>query len=232
MKNTYDENGYLILKDVIPRVKIDELMQKNLEIVNQVTQKKFLDLNDKNLIKFYDEHPEIETKVYEAIQDQPWITEFTKQKEIIQHVKEILGEDVGVFGKAPFRMDMPFWTKDMAHWHQDFFYVKGNTRVVTVWIPMQDTKYIHGCISIMPKTHHLGILEHNVRVGRKMIPQSIFENEIKLVEVNKGDIVLFSSLLLHSSNINCSEQIRYSIQPRYTPLNEESDKGMKGVIPV
>jgi phytanoyl-CoA hydroxylase len=129
-------------------------------------------------------------------------------------------------------MDMPNWIKEMAHWHQDYFYVKGNEKVVTVWFPMQDTKYIHGCLSVMPKSHLLGSVTHDLPIGKKMIPQNIFNNDIKLVEMNKGDILLFSALLLHSSNINISKEIRYSMQPRFTPLTENTDEDMKGVIKI
>jgi len=163
---------------------------------------------------------------------QPWLTEFTKQKEITQPIKEILGNDIGVFSKVVFRMDLPNWTKEFAHWHQDFFYVKGNVNVVTLWIPMQDVRYIHGCLSVMPKTHLLGPIEHDLVIGKKNIPQNIFDNDIKLVEMNKGDILLFSALLLHSSNLNISDKVRYAVQPRYTPLIEEVDAGMGEVIPV
>ena len=232
IKEDYEKNGYVIIQNALESNKIDNFMEKHLELVNQITGKSFNGPNDPNLIEFYNEHQDIESKVYDSMLKQPWLTEFTKQKEITQPIKEILGNDIGVFSKVVFRMDLPNWTKEFAHWHQDFFYVKGNVNVVTLWIPMQDVRYIHGCLSVMPKTHLLGPIEHDLVIGKKNIPQNIFDNDIKLVEMNKGDILLFSALLLHSSNLNISDKVRYAVQPRYTPLIEEVDAGMGEVIPV
>ncbi len=127
---------------------------------------------------------------------------------------------------------MPFWTDELAYWHQDYFYVKGNTGVVTAWIPLQDTTYVNGCLSIMPGSHKLGVLPHDLMIGKKRVPSAIFDNEIRLVEMHKGDVLLFNSLLLHAGNLNLSTGIRYSIQARYTHLDDAVDQGMGGVIPL
>jgi ectoine hydroxylase-related dioxygenase (phytanoyl-CoA dioxygenase family) len=50
--------------------------------------------------------------------------------------------------------------------------------------------------------------------------------------MEKGDLLLFDSLLLHSGNLNMSEGIRYSIQARYTPAGGPVDPGMGGSVPV
>jgi ectoine hydroxylase-related dioxygenase (phytanoyl-CoA dioxygenase family) len=162
----------------------------------------------------------------------PWLESFSCHKAIVTPIKELLGPEVGMFRKIPFCIDMPNWTEELAHWHQDFFYVKGDTRVVTAWIPLQDTTFLNGCLSIMPRSHRLGPIEHDLVISKKRVPSTIFRNEIRMVEMRKGDLLLFDSLLLHSGNLNLAQSIRYSVQPRFTRLDVAIDEAMGGVIPL
>jgi len=228
----FQKNGFVLLKRVIPHPRIDEFLKNHLEIVNEITGLNIDDPQSPDLIKFYNQHRELEAKVYEQTLCQPWLLDFSKQQAIVEPIKKILGENVGLFKKCPFRMDLPLWTQELAHWHQDHFYVKGNTKIIVAWIPMQDTSYLNGCLSIMPRTHQLGPIAHDLQLGKKSIPSSIFGNEIRLAEMNKGDLLLFSTLLLHSSNVNYSTTIRYALQPRFTLLNEPVSEGMGGTISV
>ena len=58
--------------------------------------------------------------------------------------------------KIPLRFDLPGVSRELAIWHQDYWYVKGNVDVVTAWVPMQDTPYELGCVMVMPGSHKLG----------------------------------------------------------------------------
>jgi ectoine hydroxylase-related dioxygenase (phytanoyl-CoA dioxygenase family) len=82
----------------------------------------------------------------------------------------------------------------------------------------------------MPGSHRLGPLAHDLAVGKKRVPGTIFGNPIRMIEMRKGDLLLFNALLLHSGNLNLSAGIRYSVQARYTPLGAAADEGMGGVI--
>lgn len=228
----YSKNGFVILKNAIPSTYIDLLMTNYLKFVNEFTGNDFDGVNSPDLINFFGSHRDVEAAVYNKIREKRWLVDFSSQPQIIERVKEILGEKVGIFRKIPFRIDLPFWTEELAYWHQDHFYVKGNTNIVVAWIPMQDTSYIHGCLTIMPKTHLLGSIKHDFVIGKKSVPSNIFDNEIKMVEMKRGDLLLFSTLLLHSSNLNISNIIRYAVQARFTRLNESVDEGMERVIPL
>jgi len=198
----------------------------------KITKEKFLGPHDPKLVNYYNSHPAIESKVYDESLKNIELRKFCLLPEIINPVKELIGNKIGLFEKIIARMDIPFWTKELALWHQDYFYVQGNTNVLTAWIPLQDTNYVNGCLSVMPRSHLLGIVEHDLKIGKKNIPSKIFDNEIRFVEIKKGDLLLFNALLLHSSNVNFSDSIRYSLQPRYTPLNLKVDESMLGVIEI
>lgn len=135
----------------------------------------------------------------------------------------------GLYKKIPFRIDVPFETKELAYWHQDDNYVEGNRQEVTVWTPLYDTKIEHGCLKVMPGSHKLGPVPHTLNVGKKSLPRDIYDREVRYVEMGSGDVLFCSSYLLHSSSLNFSDQIRYSIQLRYTSTKINVSKNMLGV---
>lgn len=86
---------------------------------------------------------------------------------------------------------------------------------------------------VMPKSHKLGILEHDQEVlGKRHFPSGVFDREVRYVEMKRGDLLLFHSLLLHSSGLNMSPTVRISIQARYSALSAPTDQSMGSVIPV
>lgn len=230
LAHAYAEQGFVILPQVIPIAEIDALLGAYLRLVCDASGRSFGSPFGEDLVAYFEEHPEIESQVYNDIRKAPWCGQFARLDAITNPVREILGTPIGLFKKIPFRIDMPRCVAEIAHWHQDYFYVKGNTDVITAWVPMQDTRFLNGCLSIMPRSHRLGPIEHDLVIGKKRVPASIFQNEIRMVELRKGDLLLFHSLLLHSGNLNLSPTIRYSLQPRYTPLDAPADTGMGGVV--
>jgi ectoine hydroxylase-related dioxygenase (phytanoyl-CoA dioxygenase family) len=230
--STYRKDGYALIRNVVPWHVVDELLVNYLALVNRESGRTFTNAHGADLVAYFNEHGDVESAVYTKIRETPWLLDFARHPAIVTQVKSILGEDCGVFAKAPFRIDMPLWTKELALWHQDHFYVRGNTEILTAWIPFQDTTYFNGCLSVMPGSHTLGPVAHDVALGKKSVPSSIFGREIRMVEMNKGDLLLFNALTLHTGNLNLSQSIRYSLQPRYTPLGSPVDRAMGEVIPL
>ena len=232
IEQAYHEQGYVLLPGVVPADRIDALLARYMGLVREVTGRPFAEPNGADLIEFYNRHPDVESRIYTEIRRHPWLEEFSQDPRIVGPVARLLGGPLALFRKIPFRIDMPHWTAELALWHQDFHYVRGNTRVVTAWVPLQDTNFLNGCLSIMPGSHRLGPVPHDLAVGKKRVPRDIFGNPIRLVEMRRGDLLLFNALLLHSGNLNLSAGIRYSVQARYTRLGDAVDEGMGGLIPL
>jgi len=228
----YASEGFALVRNAIPAQAIDELLAKYLDLVERITGRRFADAHGEEIVAFYNEHQELESEVYLRIRETPWLVAFSSMPAIVDTVRSLLPGGFSVFSKIPFRIDMPLWTKELALWHQDHHYVRGNTDIVTAWIPFQDTSYFNGCLSVMPGSHALGPVAHDGKVGKKSVPTSIFDREIRLVEMRKGDVLYFNALLFHSGNLNVSPSIRYSLQPRFTPLGAPTDPAMGDLIPI
>lgn len=222
----YAKVGYCLVRDLIPVSAIESLLANYLTLVEGVSGKSFSDAHSPELAAFFQAHPDVESEVYLRIRDTSWLSGFARQRSLVQVVSGILQGDIALFSKIPFRIDIPMWTKELALWHQDYYYVRGSTDMLTAWIPFQDTSYLNGCLSVMPGSHLLGPIEHDLQIGKKQVPSGIFGREIRMVEVRRGDCVLFNSLLLHTGNLNLSTSIRYSLQPRYVRQDVEGDPGM------
>jgi ectoine hydroxylase-related dioxygenase (phytanoyl-CoA dioxygenase family) len=107
-------------------------------------------------------------------------------------------------------------------WHQDSGYVVGNggpsdhAPYLTCWCPLEDVKVENGAISIIPGSHDAGILPHARQSGTNDLAAPAAESRALMIEAKAGDIIAFSSLLLHASGPNTSDRQRRVYLAQYT----------------
>lgn len=108
-------------------------------------------------------------------------------------------------------------------WHQDSGYVVGNggppdhAPYVTCWCPLDDATIENGTVRLMPGSHRNGILPHDRQPGSNDLVGAPAETEGVVVEAKAGDIVAFSSLLLHATGANRTDRPRRVYLAQYTP---------------
>ena len=227
--NNYNEKGFILYKSLIDKTDLQHIKEKFISLISSIFPlENNFSLNSNEWVNFAEKNPNVITKLYDQMRNDQTLLELGKSEKLTSVVKVIIPE-VGLYKKSIFRIDVPFVTKELAFWHQDNFYVKGNSDEMTVWIPLFTTKVQHGCLSVMPKSHKLGPVPHEIVIGKKKLPEGIYDREIRYIEMDAGDILFFSSYLLHSSNLNFSDQIRYSIQLRYTSTLHKPSQVMSGI---
>lgn len=232
-KADYFDKGYILLKKAISLQSLDLLEARFLGLVREWGGRDFSSAQSPELAEFLLNNRELERKIYDGIRDYPWLEEFSLQPEVTGPVKDILGSKVGLMSKIPFRIDLPSVTRELAVWHQDYKYVKGNEEIVTAYITLQDTPYIRGCLMVMPGSHKLGTLDHDAQVlGKRHFPSNIFDREVRYVEMERGDLLLFNALLLHSLGLNLSSTAMLTVQSRYTDIDAPTDISMGKVIAI
>ena len=111
--------------------------------------------------------------------------------------------------------------------HQDWTSMLASSDSVVVWIPLIDVSRDNGAVVFYPGTHVLGPLEYK-KVGgfsEVSIDENIYKPE--QYEMKVGDIVIFSTFLIHESGEILNDQIRWSCHFRYTNLNDKDfiDRG-------
>jgi len=223
--------GFVVMRDVVPSSVIDRFFEVYLTTVASITSQHFTDPFASDLAEYFTMHRRELSEVYDAISRSTIGVDLSSRSEITAAVREVMRhDDIELFRKVVVRLDMPLETRELAHWHQDHFYVRGNVDIVTAWIPLQDTTFLNGCLAVMPGSHDLGPLDHDLKIGKRDVPSGVFDREVRLVEMRQRDILIFHSLLVHSSTLNLSRSLRYSVQPRFTMAGASTDAAMRGTI--
>jgi hypothetical protein len=228
----FADQGFSVVPGAVPGDALRALTDGYLAMLRRQTG---WDLNDPwrgEIIERFRAEPGEESRIYDDIRTTPLLRDLALSPSIASTVEDVLGGPVELLGKIVFRIDLPHSIGELAYWHQDNFYVKGDVRTVTAWIPLQDTPFERGCLGVMPGSHLDGLLDHDLVIGKRHVPRAALGREIRLAEMEAGDLLLFHSCLVHSSNLNVSDCIRYSVQARFVPLGAPVDPGMGEAIPV
>ena len=104
--------------------------------------------------------------------------------------------------------------------HQDWVSMLASQDSIVVWFPLIDLEIGHGPVIFYPGSHKLGPLTDKLENGFAEVPFDRSAYPKLQPEVNMGDIVIFSTLLVHESGVITNNQIRWSSHLRYTNMED------------
>lgn len=107
-------------------------------------------------------------------------------------------------------------------WHQDWRTMQGSLDSVVVWVPLLNIDQNLGAMEVIPGSHKWGLLEADIIEGYGKLQQQIDASRRVSMEVEAGDALFFSSLLVHRSGTNITNSIRWSCHFRFNNLMEET----------
>ena len=222
---SFKANGFAMIRGALCDFDFAPLEARFLGLAKERTGESYSAMNDPALVSRISGDHNLEMYLYEETRNHPELVELSQSKKLTSIAALLLGdEEVVLLEKIPFRIDCPMVLRELAVWHQDHFYVKGDVNIITAWIPMQETTFREGCLMVMPGSHVDGSIPHDVNVlEKKYYPSDIFTRDVRYIEMQRGDVLFFHSCLLHSSGNNISDIIRFSIQARFLPARCESD---------
>lgn len=208
----YREDGAILIKGLFDQSDFKDVLSR---LIKEISSFINADYQSNEWIDHTQKNPADVTKLYDQLVNCSEAEKLARNPKIIEAVKKLLPEQQYVYKKIPFRIDVPFETKELAFWHQDDFYVQGAPNELTVWIPLQDTPAHVGALSVIKGSHKNGKIDHTLKVGKKTLPVGVYDKPINIIEMKFGDALFFSSYTMHTSNLNISNNIRYSLQIRY-----------------
>lgn len=138
---------------------------------------------------------------------------FAADQRFVDITTALLGPDIrlyydqSVYKRPEARRDFP--------WHQDNGYTPTDPiHYVTCWLAVSDASVANGCVWIKPETHKLGVVEHTqTPIGW----QCYFGDDPGVpVELTRGSMVVFQSLLFHRSGPNTSSDTRKAYVLQYS----------------
>ncbi len=104
--------------------------------------------------------------------------------------------------------------------HQDWVSMLSSQDSIVIWFPLIDLTLGHGPVIFYPGSHKLGPLTDKLENGFAEVPFNRSAFPSLQPEVNVGDIVIFSTLLVHESGVITNNEIRWSSHLRYTNMED------------
>ncbi|MFC4776624.1 phytanoyl-CoA dioxygenase family protein [Paenibacillus sp. GCM10023252] len=209
LKQFYEE-GYFILENLFSSQEMDELTEQIDHYVNEHNEKLRLAEEAKEGVSRANEI----TFTPHLVKKEAYFQKFCAHQKFVDLTTPILGGDVSLYwDQAVYKR--PETAKDFP-WHQDNGYgLVLSEEYVTCWLALEDATIENGCIWVKPRTHKDGIVEHQITpIGW----QCYFGDDPGIpVELKKGSMVVFSSLLFHRSGPNVSDSVRKGYILQYIP---------------
>lgn len=103
--------------------------------------------------------------------------------------------------------------------HQDWRSMQGSLNSVVVWVPLMDVSRELGALEIIPGSHLWGLQESQENGWYRHI-EGLGDEQYESVEMEAGDVLIFSAFLVHRSGNNVTDSIRWSCHFRYNDLEE------------
>jgi non-heme Fe2+,alpha-ketoglutarate-dependent halogenase len=141
---------------------------------------------------------------------------------IVDYVRDLIGPDIIGWG-SHFFCKVPGDPKRVS-WHQDATYWPMTpSKVVTVWIAIDDADTENACMRFIPGSHCHGPLDfqQSEEAENNVLFQTVTNPEQYGapvdVDLKAGQISLHADLLLHGSEPNHSDRRRCGLTLRYCP---------------
>lgn len=103
--------------------------------------------------------------------------------------------------------------------HKDWYSMQGSLDSMVVWIPLVDVNKDLGALEIVSGSHKDSSEISDVKNGFGLV-NKYTDKDFTSVELNAGDALFFSSMLVHRSGNNITDLIRYSTHYRFNNMND------------
>ncbi|ONF67863.1 phytanoyl-CoA dioxygenase family protein [Amycolatopsis keratiniphila] len=202
----YEENGYAIIRDVLP---VDLVAEVDSHV--KWLMAKYPDLRPEHF-----HHPLIRHDAF-------WVRLISDPR-LVDIAEYFLGSDLASFTahyicKPPLDGQPVLWHQDGAYWKLD------PMEALTVWVAIDPSTTENGCLRMVPGSHRLPLHEPTLRTDQpnmlfSMADQDIVnewsaERGIVDIELSPGDVSIHHPNLLHCSGPNTSNVRRCGLDLGY-----------------
>lgn len=212
----FKDEGYFIVPEAFSAEEIDELV-KHIDYFDEQHEKQLQKVKQEGISR----SNEISFTAHLAAQD-PTVLKFVSQQKFVDLATELLKSDISLYWDQSV-YKRPETPRDFP-WHQDNGYLRVEpAEYVTCWIALNDVKIENGSIWVIPRSHTLGLVGHeDTPIGK----QCYFGSDPGTpVELKKGGMAVFSSLLFHRSGPNVSNITRKAYIVQYSVAHARKANG-------
>lgn len=210
VQNEFSKNGFVHLKNVLPKDIISELMV----VFNNV--------------KEHQEYQKTDYFINSVAFQSNDIKKYTREE-----VSKLIRKELNTFllaEKLRFPISVGFCINPAnsvrgSRAHQDPNLVdETNAYSLVLWIPLVNSNLENGCLHLLQGSHLWGNhIRSNYHVNWKFdeFVDNIIQENLEPIETNVGDIIIFDPALIHASSINKTNEDRVAIQISTIPNSQK-----------
>ena len=207
---SYHEHGYLLVERLFDASEV----ARALAAIDQI----LIRPDRAELAEFEPEQPSVPRRIYQPVELHSAFESMTCGPMMLDSLESLIGPDI-VLHYSKLNMKAAR-VGSVVEWHQDLaYYPHTNTDLVSVLIHLDDAKSANGCLQVIPGSHKLGILDHEVHgFFRGKLNPAACELDLSrptLCEAPAGSVLFLHCLTAHSSVRNLSGQPRRTLITGY-----------------
>ncbi|NNL66241.1 MAG: phytanoyl-CoA dioxygenase family protein [Myxococcales bacterium] len=150
----------------------------------------------------------------------PALRRYVNHPELMELAMQLLGPDVRLWWDQG--IDKAPGSGSAIRWHQDNGYQQGRVpEYFTTWLALDDSDLANGGLQAIPGSHRRGLLPHHMETVHAVVDEGwVDESEAVALDARAGDLLVFSSLLVHQTVGNhTSDRHRRSWVLQYAPAD-------------
>lgn len=238
----YDREGYIVLENLLTDEDMAPAREAMMQKVSLIAEELFAD----GLIphKFEEEPFQYRlARLFENLTDADFLKygrgwrdrragyfHLMSTPKILDAVESLIGSELFANPVYNVRPKVPKVAAGAVPWHQDkSYWPDANANpVITVWISLVDATLENGCLHLIPRTHKKRAVAHGQEeysgTGYLALDDEYVrerKKEIIALPMKAGSAVLFNDRLIHSSTPNNSDHVRWSVDLRYQPTDQD-----------
>lgn len=227
LKDYFNEFGFVIIEKAFTKQACEEFKSELSELIRAYLVKAGLDDNYTGDDIFHKAVEDLENlnhiyvaSLYDSIYQCPSFMRIVASDNLTKGVRNLLpAKNAPLYGHTNrCRIDPPQDDRRTYGWHQEVFYTIPRGRYIQSWAPLLNgSRKENGTIEIAIGSHVEGIARQSWNEAEGRATQIIVDQEIidkyetMHIEIDVGDLLLFSGYLSHRSGANVSKQHRYSL---------------------
>lgn len=236
----YNTEGYIVLPELLTPEEMQPAIEAMKEKVSQIADELFMS----GLVKDKCEATPFARRLAELFQnlsDQeflqygrswrdrlPGYFHLMSNPKILNAVESLIGGEIFSNPVYNTRPKVPKVAAGAVPWHQDKSYWPdaNSNPVITVWIPMVDATMENGCLHIKPRTHQKRVLKWHQETYSgtgytALKEEQLGKTKTVALPVKAGSAIFFNDRCLHMSTPNNSNEVRWSVDLRYQPTDQD-----------
>lgn len=229
-KEIYQKWGCFVAKGLLHTTELQPIQHELTQLINLL--RKQINLSainaptgrfDSGFLELIEHNPAFSSVLYNACRRLTSVHQLSVSEKLLNLSKSLMQTDLIMSNPyKTIRIDCLQREDYLLPWHQDYHYVQDSLDALIYWIPLHDVDEENGCMMIAPGSHQQGLLPVKMDYPSPCIkdlhladPSPASNYCCLRLPVKAGDVVVFSTLLLHRSCPNLTPFPRWTLQIRH-----------------